>query len=92
MNRIARIIACLFCTAMAVGINLAASSWGTDRSDTAIMTFASGIDGSTGAFAAPWLVGHPLAATLIGIVLPMLLLGSGAYFLIRALLKQPSSG
>ena len=90
MNRIARIIAFLLCTILAVGINLMAGSWGSNRSETAIMTFDSGIDGATGMFAAPWLVGHPLAATLIGIVLPMFLLGLGAYFLVRAFVNQPA--
>ncbi len=91
MNRPARILACLVCTGLAVGINLAAGRWGIDRSETAIMTFSSGLDGTSGVFAAPWLVGHPLAATLIGIVLPLFLLSVGTYFLVRALLSRPAT-
>ena len=90
MNRPARILACLVCTGLAVGINLAAGRWGIDRSETAIMTFDGGLDGSVGAFAAPWLVGHPLAGTLLGIVLPMALLGLGAYFLVREPASRPA--
>ena len=55
------------------------------------MTFSSGLDGTSGVFAAPWLVGHPLAATLIGIVLPLFLLSVGTYFLVRALLSRPAT-
>ena len=88
MNRLSRISAFLLCTGLAVGINLTASRWGTDRSETAIMTFDSTLDGSSGVFAAPWLVGHPLAAILIGIALPVFLLGTGTYFLVRAFPSQ----
>ena len=68
---------------MAIGVNLLVCRWGSNRSDTAIMTFESGPDGAIGAFAAPWLDGRPVAATLLGILLPMFLIGLAAYFLVR---------
>jgi len=90
VNRTARIVTFLCCVVLAIGVNLATCVWGTDRSETAIMTFDGGLDGSVGAFAAPWLVGHPLAGTLLGIVLPMALVGLGAYFLVREPASRPA--
>ena len=88
MNRSFRIIA-FPCFGLALGINLVSARWGSNRSETAVMTIDSGIDGATGMFAAPWLIGHPLAATLVGIVLPMFLVGLGCYFLVRTLVNRP---
>jgi hypothetical protein len=71
----------------AVGMNLLSTRWGTERSASPVMTISTSDDGSraetTGLYAAPWLEHAPWLAFGLGILVPMGLLGAGAYYLVR---------
>ena len=99
MNRAVRILVLLACIAAAVATNLIACRWGTDCSDTTVLsissqhniTAGSGELEVTGLFAAPWLAGHQLGATFLGVVLPMVLIGVGTYVAIRGTVETPEN-
>ena len=86
-----RLLVLLLCVASAVAINLVACRWGTNCTETTVLSFTTRLDltgtlgqmNTTGLFAAPWLEGSPLGAVLLGILLPMFLLGLGTYVAVR---------
>jgi len=71
----------------AVGMNLLTTRWGTGQYASQVMTISipdGGNNGeTTGLHAAPWLEEVPWLAFGLGVLLPMGLLGTGAYFLVR---------
>ena len=75
----------------AVAVNLLTTRWGTDLSASPVMTISVSDtsedeetgDEITGLFAATWLEHTPWLAFGLGVLLPMGLLGTGVYFLVR---------
>jgi hypothetical protein len=80
-----RLFALLLAVVLAVGLNLLSCRWGTDLGTTSIMTFAQNTDGTrpVGMFAAPFLATTPWASLLLGVLIPMALLGVGFYIALR---------
>ena len=87
MPKIGRVIVFLACIALAIVINLVTCRWGVSVNGTTVLSISSqaGAGGETsGLFAAPWLEGKQAWAMLLGVLLPMAMLGLGTYFLIRS--------
>ena len=72
------------CILIACAINLLTCRWGVGVSDTAVLTFELPENEAAGLFAAPWLEGRQLLATLSGVILPMFMIGLGVYFVARS--------
>lgn len=68
-------------------MNLLTTRWGTGHYASQIMTISISDGGNksetTGLHAAPWLDEVPWLAFAMGVLLPMGLLGTGAYYLVR---------
>ena len=80
-----RFFALVLAVILAVALNLVTCRWGTDLDTASIMTFAQNTDGTSpvGMFAAPFLATQPWAALLLGVLVPMTLLGVGFYIALR---------
>ena len=88
MPKNGRVIVFLACIALAIVINLVTCRWGISVNGTTVLSISSranagGVD-TIGLFAAPWLEGKQAWATLLGVLLPMAMLGLGTYVLIRS--------
>ena len=80
-----RLFVLLLAVILAIVINLITCRWGTDVNSASIMTFAQDHDGTQqiGMFAAPFLASTPWVALVVGVLLPMVLLGLGFYVALR---------
>jgi len=87
----ARVLFLLLATCMGVVLNLVTCRWGTDVTTAPVMTFSrteatfssSGSPQFSGLFAAPMLVSVPWLALVLGVLLPLTLLGIGVYVALR---------
>lgn len=76
---------------LAVAANLVFCRWGINCSESAVLTMYSDTgpwnDGEgtevAGLFAAPWLEHSPSLALVLGVLLPMVLIGIGTYAAVR---------
>lgn len=80
-----RMLVLMLTVILAVTLNLIACRWGVDVDSTAIMTFAQNHDGTqqVGMFAASYFESNAWASLMLGVLLPMVLLGVGFYAVLR---------
>ena len=80
-----RMLVLMLTVILAFTLNLIACRWGVDVDSTAIMTFAQNHDGTqqVGMFAASYFESNAWASLMLGVLLPMVLLGVGFYAVLR---------
>lgn len=91
MRRSFKLVLVLVLLGAACGLNLSFARWGTGQLGTPILTFATeptfpadiDLPGQFGLYTTPGMATAPWTTLVLGLVVPLLLIGLVAYFVIR---------